>query len=122
MLEIGTSSALSQVALEASLNLLLELGVDQIFAHVTRFLDELEPRLEFLGWESLRRPGRASGILSLRPPAGTDLIHWERALRGRGVQISMVAVLIKKAPHWPNSLEEVPLVVEAFRHELDLRG
>ena len=122
VLEIGTSSALSQVALEASLNLLLELGVDQIFAHVTRFLDELEPRLEFLGWESLRRPGRASGILSLRPPAGTDLIHWERALRGRGVQISTPDGLIRLAPHWPNSLEEVPLVVEAFRHELDLRG
>ena len=114
-LEIGSSSALSQAALEASLNLLLELGVDQIFGHVTRFLDALEAGLEFLGWPSLRKPGQASGILSLQPPPQTDLGGWERALRQRGVQVSTPDGLVRMAPHWPNSLEEVPLVVEAFQ-------
>jgi len=116
--EIGSSSALSQVALEASLNLLLDLGVERILAHVTRFLDQLEPQLAFLGWKSLRQAKHTSGILSLRPPPGTDLISWERALRERGVQISTPDGWIRLAPHWPNSLEEVPLVVEAFREVL----
>lgn len=113
--EIGSSSALSQAALEASLNLLQFVGVEEIFAHVTRYLDELEPQLGFLGWPSLRRPAQASGILALRPPPATDLVAWERALHGHGVQIATPDGLIRLAPHWPNSLEEVPLVVEAFR-------
>lgn len=114
-LEIGSGAALSQVALEASLNLLLELGVERIFGHVSGFLDHLEAALEFLQWPSLRCPVRASGTLSLRPPAGTDVSAWERALHRRGVQIATPDGLIRLAPHWPNSLEEVPLVVEAFR-------
>ncbi|MBX3169048.1 MAG: aminotransferase class V-fold PLP-dependent enzyme [Candidatus Eremiobacteraeota bacterium] len=114
-LEIGSSSALSQAALEASLNLVQFVGVEGIFAHVTRYLDELEAQLSFPGWFSLRQPGRTSGILSLKPPPGTDLAAWEKALRQRGVQISTPDGLIRLAPHWPNSLEEVPLVVEAFQ-------
>ncbi len=114
-LEIGSSANLCQAALEASLNLLLELGVNRIFAHVSDVLDQLEPALGFLGWPSLRRPEAASGMLSFRPPVGTDLSAWERALHQRGVQISTPDGYIRLAPHWPNSLEEVPLVVEAFR-------
>lgn len=113
--EIGSSSALSQAALEASLNLLLELGVERIFAHVSGFLDLLEPQLEFLSWSSLRQPGRTSGSLCLRPPTGTDLGAWERALHGQGLQLATPDGYLRIAPHWPNSLEEVPRIVEAFR-------
>ena len=95
--------------------MLLELGVEQIFAHVTRFLDTLEPQLELPGWSRLRDRERASGSLCFRAPAGTDLVAWERALHREGVQVATPDGCLRLAPQWPNSLEEVPLVVEAFR-------
>ncbi|MFN8613388.1 MAG: aminotransferase class V-fold PLP-dependent enzyme [Vulcanimicrobiota bacterium] len=122
-LEIGSSSHLSQVALEASLNLLLELGVDQIFAHVTGYLDELAPQLDFLGWTSLRRPGALSGSLCLKPGADVRLADWVAALDRRGVKVASPDGVLRISPHWPNSLKEVPRVVEAFQEvqrELDL--
>lgn len=124
-LEIGSSSYLSQAALEASLNLILELGVDRIFQHVSRYLDLLEPQLDFPGWTSLRRPEALSGSLSLLPAAGTRLSDWSAALDRRGVKIATPDGLLRISPHWPNSLEEVPQVVEAFREvhrELDLQA
>jgi cysteine desulfurase/selenocysteine lyase len=123
-LEIGSSSYLSQGALEASLNLILELGVDQIFAHVSRYLDLLEPQLEFPGWNSLRQSSGLSGSLSLRPAPGTRVSAWSAALDRRGVKIATPDGLLRISPHWHNSLEEVPQVVEAFREvhrELDLQ-
>ena len=70
-LESGSLSSIGCGALEASLDLLAQLGPQSIFDHVNRYLDLLEPRLTALGFESFRatETARRSGILSLRPPS-----------------------------------------------------
>lgn len=121
--EIGSSSYLSQAALEASLNLILKLEVSQIFEHVTAYLDRLESQLDLPGWTSLRRPDCRSGSLCLRPPVQVCLADWANALAGRGVKVATPDGLLRISPHWHNSLEEVPQVVELFHEvhrELDL--
>ena len=114
-LEVGSSAAIAQVALEASLNILLELGVDQIFGHVQDYLDQLEPQLAFLGWESMRQPAARSGSLCFRPGPGADLAAWGAGLDALGVRLSTPDGHVRLAPHWCNSCQEIPRVVEAFR-------
>ncbi|MBS2035495.1 aminotransferase class V-fold PLP-dependent enzyme [bacterium] len=124
-LEIGSSSYFSQAALEASLNLILDLRVDQIFDHVTRYLDLLEPQLDFPGWTSLRKRQALSGSLCLKPGPETNLADWSAALGRRGLKLATPDGLLRISPHWPNSLEEVPRVVEIFKEvhrELDLQA
>jgi selenocysteine lyase/cysteine desulfurase len=113
-LEIGSCAAVAQVALEASLTILHELQVDRIFDHVSTYLDRLEPLLIELGFTSLRDPLYRSGILALRPPFGAP-DAWAQALLREGVRISTPDGLLRLAPHWPNSLDEVEDVVTAFR-------
>lgn len=113
-LEVGSSSAVSQFALEASLEEILEVGVESIFAHVDMYLNCLEEALQMLGFESLRQPQARSGILSLRPPRG-DVGQWNRLLLEQQVRISTPDGLLRVAPHWSNPVDQVELVVRAFQ-------
>ena len=76
VLEPGVSSAAGFAALEASVGLLEELGLEAIQAHLQAYHDALEPALQELGWRSLRAPDPAarSGTLSFEPPAGVDVV------------------------------------------------
>jgi selenocysteine lyase/cysteine desulfurase len=117
-------SAVGCAALEASVDLLLALGVDAVHAHVNRYLDDLEPALVARGLTSLRRRDAAgrSAILSMLPPEGVDVIALQRALGERGVAAATPDGHLRLAPHWPNGAHEVPLVVDAFDaalHELE---
>ena len=112
-LELGSSAAIAQVALDASLELLLGFGIEAIFAHVTHYLDQLEPALVELGFESLRSRSRLSGALSLRPPSGS-VSDWATALLAQGIRISTPDGLLRLAPHWSNPQSEVEEVVAAF--------
>jgi cysteine desulfurase/selenocysteine lyase len=122
LFEAGSTSALSQAALEASVDLLLALGVPAIHAHVNRYLDLLEPALVARGFQSLRAadPARRSGMLSLVPPTGVDVIGFRDALAAQGVVAAIPDGALRLAPHWPNALEEVEKVVAAFDHALRL--
>ena len=110
--ETGTLNLLGYVALEAALNLIVELGVHNIFDHVTRYLDRLEPELTRRGFSSLRSrdPGGRSGILSVLPPAGIDLLRLHRGLLARGVVCGVPDGMLRFSPHWPNALAEVPVI------------
>jgi cysteine desulfurase/selenocysteine lyase len=115
LFEAGSTSALSQAALEASVDLLLALGVPAIHAHVNRYLDLLEPALVARRFQSLRAadPARRSGILSLVPPTGVDVVGLRDALSAQGVVAAIPDGALRFAPHWPNALEEVEKVVTA---------
>lgn len=114
-LEIGTSSALSQVALEASVDILLHLGVENIYRHVQSYLDALEPALMEAGWTSLRHPQLRSGSLALRPPQASGTARqWSQQLAEQGIRASTPDGLLRLSPHWCNSLDEVPRVIQAL--------
>jgi len=120
LVEAGSMSEVSMAALDASVAILLSLGVEAILAHVGRYLDRLEPELVSRGFRSLRAPEaeRRSGILGLRPPPGVEVTALRRALMGRGVACAIPDGVLRFAPHWPNAEEEVPQVVAAVEAAL----
>jgi cysteine desulfurase / selenocysteine lyase len=110
-------SAPSFAALEASVDLLLALGVDAIHAHVTRYLDAIEPAALELGFRSTRRRdarGR-SAMLSLLPPKGASVIELQRGLAERGVVAATPDGHLRLSPHWPNELAEIPNVLDELQ-------
>ena len=124
LFEAGSASALSQVALDASLGILLELGPAAIHAHANRYLDRLEPLLAERGFTSrrVREPGGRSCILSAAPPTGRSLRALREALARRGVVAATPDGLLRLAPHWPNDPErELPAVTGALDAALGLR-
>ena len=119
--EAGSSGVLAQAALDASLGLLLGLGIPAIHAHVNGYLDRLEPVLLAHGFSSLRSsdPARRSAILSAVPPPGRGARQLREALAREGVAVAIPDGLVRFAPHWPNDAgRELDHVAEALRQAL----
>jgi selenocysteine lyase/cysteine desulfurase len=115
-MEGSSANGVGYAALEAALDGILQLGVPAIFEHVAGYLDELEAGVVALGLRSLRPrdPERRSGILSFEPPAGLSAADVVAALREHGVYATMPDGLVRLAPHFPNSRDEVPVVLSAL--------
>jgi selenocysteine lyase/cysteine desulfurase len=111
--EGGNVATASFAALEASVDLLLSLGVPAIFDHVQAFHDRLEPELVRLGLTSVRcdDPARRSGSLSFVPPAGVPIAALHRQMGRFGIACSMPDGHLRIAPHWPNAIDEADQVV-----------
>jgi selenocysteine lyase/cysteine desulfurase len=119
--EAGSSSGVAQAGLEASLRILLELGVAAIHAHVNAYLDRLEPALRDRGFRSLRHvdPALRSCTLSVAPPRPGAAPALRDALAARGVTVAIPDGLVRFAPHWPNDAgREVPCVLAALDEAL----
>lgn len=123
-IEQGSVSGPGYAALAASVNLLLGLGVENIYTHVNRYLDALEPSLVDLGCTSARAPdlARRSATLSVRLPAGAELIAVARALNQAGFAVSTPDGYLRFAPHWPNDVAEVDHVARALKDALSARS
>jgi len=114
-LEGGNVNSAGLAALEASIDLLQELGVPAIFAHVNRILDALEGPLVERGFRSLRSrdPRQRSCTLSLLPPPGAGVIDLQRLLGQRGVSCSTPDGVLRFTPHWPNDAGQVEPLLAA---------
>lgn len=119
--EGGTQNLLGLSALGASVPLLLTLGVQRIFDHVCRYLDDLEARLVERGFASLRASQRSqqSGLLCMRAPKGHDELSLANSLRGHGVLVGTPDGNLRFSPHFANDPSEIPHVVEAVDHVLE---
>lgn len=117
VLEGGMLSSTSFASLRVSVPMLHALGVDAIHAHIQRYHDLLEAPLAALGYQSLRSrdPERRSGILSFEPPEGPLSPQLVAALSERGIVAAPPDGVLRFSPHFWNSLDEVPIVVEAVR-------
>ncbi len=123
--ELGTSNVIGLAALGASLELLGQLGVPAIHAHVDAYLEALEAGLVDRGFRSQRAqaPALRSTLLSLAVPSDIRLSKLAAALRDRGVVCNTPDGLMRFAPHWPNAHGEVPQVLDAVDQALaELRG
>jgi selenocysteine lyase/cysteine desulfurase len=117
VLEGGMLSSTSLAALLASVAMLRGIGVGAVYAHIQRYHDRLEAPLAQLGLRSLRSPdpARRSGILSFILPPGKLSPQVATALDGHGVVCAPPDGVLRFSPHFWNSLEEVPFIVEAVR-------
>ncbi len=123
-LEIGTSNVVGLAALGASIELISELAVPQIHLHIEGYLDRLEAGLLEREFEShrARTPALRSSLLSVSIPVDVRLSKLAAALRDRGVVCNTPDGLMRFAPHWPSSYDEVPRVLDAVDDALaDLR-
>ncbi len=115
--EGGALNLLGAAALDVAVACILDIGVDAIFSHIQRYHNALEPALVERGFTSLRSPDRGgrSGILTVEPPRGVELLQLHQALGQAGIACSTPDGFLRFAPHWPNDIaREVPQVVAAI--------
>ncbi|HSN97752.1 MAG TPA: hypothetical protein VLS89_05620, partial [Candidatus Nanopelagicales bacterium] len=114
--EGGNLNAGGFAGLEASVDLILQIGVDRIHEHANAFNDALEAGLVERGFQSLRSPdaARRSCTLAALPPAGVDVVTLHRELGELGIACSMPDGVLRFAPHWPNALDEVEQVLASL--------
>lgn len=115
MIEGGNTNAAGFAALEASLDLIQQLGVPAIFAHVNAYNDALEAGLAARGFRSLRArdAARRGGSLCVKAPPGRGEVELQHALTDRGIACAVPDGCLRFAPHWPNALSEVGVILGA---------
>jgi len=110
--EVATLPFQDFAGFAASLELLLEIGVERVRSHQGQIL---QPLIEWLqsrsdvGVESDLAPERRSGIISVRHPSGERAFN---ALTEAGVICVLREGAIRLSPHVYNTREEIEAVVE----------
>jgi len=100
--EAGSPNMLGQVALHASLEVLLETGMDEVEARVMENTRELVTALEGIKGVELALPyddKRVSGIVSFRLP-GHELARVNQALKRAGFVCALRGKAIRLSPHF----------------------
>ncbi len=113
--EGGTPNFLGAAALEASMDVLDEAGVERISTHVLALTDRLVAGLHELGAnvKSLRGDGISSGIVTFGIP-GADPVEIGRRLGRAGFVVTYRPSGIRVSPHGYNTTAEI----DAFLAEL----
>lgn len=111
--EAGNVNAGGLAGLEASLDLIQQIGVERIHEHANAYNDALEPGLVERGFTSLRSadPARRSAMLSLLPPPGVDVARLHRELGELGIACAIPDGALRFSPHWPNAVDEAEQVL-----------
>jgi selenocysteine lyase/cysteine desulfurase len=112
--ECGSPNMLGIHALDASLSLLQEIGIDRIHAAVAERIDRLIALIDRRGFELLspRQPGRRAGIMTFRVP-GIDSKALYSDLMGRGVVCASRGGGIRFSPHFYTPEPVLERAVEA---------
>jgi selenocysteine lyase/cysteine desulfurase len=105
-------------ALGASVELLLEAGIENVAERVLHLTDHLCERAKSAGLDvfSSRRAGDASGIVSLTVP-GTDPKTVMKRCREAGVIVNARAGRVRVSPHAYNTEAELDRFVDAVKGE-----
>jgi selenocysteine lyase/cysteine desulfurase len=117
--EVGTHNLLGLVGLVAAMELLLEIGVDDIARELLRKRAWLVPALQAKGYTVLQAdapPANASGIISFTRPV-TDLAGVHQKLADAGIVTSLRTDragqrYIRLSPHFYNTDAELQRVVD----------
>ena len=114
--EGGSQNMPGVLALGASMELLLSLGIDQIARRIIEVTDLACRRLAQIGAEvvSCREPKHASGIVSFELP-GRDLADVRRRLVAENILLSHRAGRLRISPHAYNTAEDIEKLIEALR-------
>jgi selenocysteine lyase/cysteine desulfurase len=113
--EGGTPNAAGIAGLGASLELLLNIGIDAVAARVLHLTEHLCERAARAGLRvfSSRAPAERSGIVSLEFP-GADLKALVTRCRAAGIVVNRRAGRLRVSPHCYNSDEELDRLVDVL--------
>jgi cysteine desulfurase / selenocysteine lyase len=119
--EVGTHNLLGLVGMNAAMELVLEIGIENIAAELLRKRAWLVPALQAKGWEVLAAkagPDAASGIVTfLRPGDGADLPALHQKLQTAGIFASLRGDrqgrrYLRLSPHFYNTDAELRRALE----------
>ncbi|GAB4363206.1 MAG: aminotransferase class V-fold PLP-dependent enzyme [Deltaproteobacteria bacterium] len=121
--EPGSPNMVGIAAFDASIGLLLEVGVERIWERVRRLTDRVIESADRAGYEvvSPRNPEDRSGIVTFRVPGADSQALW-KGLLARGVVCSPRAGGIRVSPHFYNTPEEIDRFFEILAEEAALPG
>ncbi len=118
--EGGVANIAGIFGLNASIGLLLETGIDQIFSQVTRCNRLLREGIRDTGLEksgllpfTTDHPAHQSGILTYALPNGIDHEALELSYRNYGIFVSIRDKKLRFSPHGYNTFEEIEYVIQA---------
>src|ERR1044072_2669898 len=113
--ETGTSSVALIHGLEASLNLLNEVGIRRIQAHLELLTDSLCEQLGNTAYEviSSRQTGEKSQIVCIRHPGLTSMELYSH-LKQRNIVTAPRGDRLRISPHFYNTPEEIDALVAAL--------
>jgi cysteine desulfurase/selenocysteine lyase len=117
--EAGSACLMGFVGLKAALELLLEIGVDNIAARLLTLRAQLIPALQAKGWTVLQPDApaqNASGIVTFYRPE-TDMAAIHQQLRAAHIETSLRAdragqQYLRVSPHFYNTDEEIQRLLE----------
>jgi selenocysteine lyase/cysteine desulfurase len=113
--EGGTANLITIAGMGASIDLLLEAGLDQVWAHVDALCQRLASGLTDLGAElrSVHDSDHRSGIVSFVLP-GRDVEAAVAALEAKAIIGRTRAGAIRLSPHGYNTIDEIDATIEAI--------
>jgi len=113
--EGGSQNMPGMIALGASIDLLLSLGIEEVARRILEVTDLACRRLAEIGANviSCREPQRGSGIASFDLP-GRDLAEVRRRLVAEKILLSHRAGRLRISPHGYNTAEEIEKLIEAL--------
>ncbi|HEY5996525.1 MAG TPA: aminotransferase class V-fold PLP-dependent enzyme, partial [Candidatus Deferrimicrobiaceae bacterium] len=116
--EPGSFNTVGIAAFNASLELLLAVGIDRIRERVRRLTELVIDSALKAGYEVLspRNPDERSGIVTFRVP-GADANALSNALLERNIVCAPRSGGIRVSPHFYNTTEEIGRLFEAIRAE-----
>jgi selenocysteine lyase/cysteine desulfurase len=116
--EPGSMNTVGTAAFNASLDLLLSVGVDRIWERVRRLTERVLEKARERGYEvvSPDHPEERSGIVTFRVPGKDNSALW-KALLARKAVCSPRAGGIRVSPHFYNTPEEIDRFFDVLREE-----
>lgn len=114
--EDGNLAFAAFYALRASVELLLEVGVEEVWLHIQHLQDHLLRQLQGSGWQRVSsvEPGSRGPILGLQAP-GWDVAAVAAALAERNIWVTARDGVLRVAPHLYNTIEEMDALARALR-------
>jgi len=113
--ECGTLNTIGCFGLRASIELILEIGVDRIARQVQYLADRLAEGAVARGYETMieRTPETGAGIVSIRKPGVDSRLVWSK-LREKGVTSAPRQGYVRLSPHFYLSPADVDRAVAAL--------
>ncbi|HEX2834347.1 MAG TPA: aminotransferase class V-fold PLP-dependent enzyme [Thermoanaerobaculia bacterium] len=118
--EAGSLNTNGIYGLRASLDLLLEIGIDEIATRTLQLANELADGIEEAGWRLGSPRPIQSAIVGAIPPtvekeAGKSLLWYHRQLEEQQIVCAPREGMLRFSPHFYNDSAEVGRVVRALR-------
>jgi cysteine desulfurase / selenocysteine lyase len=113
--EAGSLNTNGIYGLRASVELLLEIGIESIGAEAIRVATKLADGLDALGWRvATPRPIRSAIIGAFPPGVERSLLQWHRHLEENGIVSAPREGMLRFSPHFYNDDADVDRVLEVL--------